>query len=258
MEDQSKIQYNRAWLTISALGSILVSYLVYKQVNVNEDKINRAKQQRRRERSQNRASSEGRRLQHRGQRDKSDEAGERIVGANQRFAPNDELTQEEQEELKIERMEQDLKNAATGTKTIYFDSNDNMYTEEEVLKGNIKKKRNLTKMKVRVPEQDRKRLNEVKTTQTKQCLDEFLNQINQTKQKYVKERRGGNKAHSSGMRLGLGSELTTSSGTVSSLSRIKLEPRHFKSKQGTVWLNMFETISNNYCLANDKNGKAKG
>ena len=33
-----------------------------------------------------------------------------------------------------------------------------------------------------------------------------------------------------------------------SLNRIKLEPRHFKSKEGTVWLNMFETISNNYCL----------
>jgi len=49
-------------------------------------------------------------------------------------------------------MEKDLRNAATGTKTIYFDSNDNMYTEEEVFSGNIKKKRNLTKMKVRVPE----------------------------------------------------------------------------------------------------------
>ena len=52
-------------------------------------------------------------------------------------------------------MEQDLRNAATGTKTIYFDSNDNMYTEEEVLSGNVKKKRTLTKMKVKVPEQDR-------------------------------------------------------------------------------------------------------
>ena len=58
------------------------------------------------------------------------------------------------QQLNLERMEQDLRNAATGTKTIYFDSNDNMYTEEEVLSGNVKKKRTLTKMKVRVPEQD--------------------------------------------------------------------------------------------------------
>ena len=55
-------------------------------------------------------------------------------------------------------------NAATGTKTIYFDGNDNMYTEEEVRSGTVnKKQRNLTKMKVRVPEQDRKKLSEVKT-----------------------------------------------------------------------------------------------
>jgi hypothetical protein len=58
-------------------------------------------------------------------------------------------------------MEQELQNAATGTKTIYFDNNDNMYTEEEVLSGSVKKKRNFTKMKVRVPEKDRKRLCEV-------------------------------------------------------------------------------------------------
>ena len=56
------------------------------------------------------------------------------------------------------------------------------------------------------------------------------------------------KARSQKFRAGLGSELTTSSGTVRSLNRIRLEPRHFKSKEGTVWLNMFETISNNYCL----------
>jgi hypothetical protein len=58
-------------------------------------------------------------------------------------------------------MEQELQNAATGTKPIYFDNNDNMYTEEEVLSGSVKKKRNFTKMKVRVPEKDRKRLCEV-------------------------------------------------------------------------------------------------
>ena len=76
---------------------------------------------------------------------------------------DDRLTQDEREQLNYERMEQDLVNAATGTKTIYFDGNDNMYTEEEVLGGTVnKKQRTLTKMKVRVPEKDRKKLSDVK------------------------------------------------------------------------------------------------
>lgn len=126
-----------------------------------------------------------------------------------------------------------------------------MYTEEEFLSGSVKFKRNLTKMKVRVPEKDRKRFGDVTTKQTRQCLKDFIQQIKSTKSSYVKERQGsliGGKARSQRLKLGLGSELTTSSGTVHSLNRIKLEPRHFKSKEGTVWLNMFETISNNYCL----------
>ena len=57
------------------------------------------------------------------------------------------------------------------------------------------------------------------------------------------------------MRLGFGSDLTTSSNTVRSLNRVKLEPRHFKSKEGSVWLNMFETISNNYVLVNGETPK---
>ena len=77
-----------------------------------------------------------------------------------------------------------------------------------------------------------------------------MTQLNQTKQNYVKERHMGGKARSQRLRLGkVGSELTTSSNTIRSLNHIKLEPRHFKSKEGTVWLNMFETISSNYCLA---------
>lgn len=40
--------------------------------------------------------------------------------------------------MKFQRMENDLHSAATGTKTIYFDNNDNMYTEEEVMSGNLK------------------------------------------------------------------------------------------------------------------------
>ena len=65
-----------------------------------------------------------------------------------------------------------------------------MYTEEEVLSQQISKKRQLTKMKVRVPEQDRKRLNEVQGRQTKQCLNDFLYQIKSTKSNYVQERSG--------------------------------------------------------------------
>ena len=53
---------------------------------------------------------------------------------------DDRLTQDEREQLNYERMEQDLVNAATGTKTIYFDGNDNMYTEEEVRSGTVNKK----------------------------------------------------------------------------------------------------------------------
>lgn len=93
-----------------------------------------------------------------------------------------------------------MQNAATGTKTIYFDNNDNMYTEEEVLSGNVKSKRNLTKMKVRVPEKDRKRLGDVTSKQTKQCLNDFIMQIKSTKSNYVKERQ--HPYHTTGSQLG--------------------------------------------------------
>lgn len=65
------------------------------------------------------------------------------------------------------------------------------------------------------------------------------------------------KAMSQRHRLGMGSYLSTSSGGdlrslgVASNPTFRLEPRHFKSKEGMVWLNMFETISNNYCLARE-------
>ena len=136
-----------AILGISALGSILVSYLVYKSV-ANDQSTDK---QRKRDRMLRKARSA-----------KSKQSSRsRIVGASQQFYARDELTQEEQAQQKFEQMEQELQNAATGTKTIYFDNNDNMYTEEEVLSGSVKKKRNFTKMKVRVPEKDRKRLCEV-------------------------------------------------------------------------------------------------
>lgn len=66
-----------------------------------------------------------------------------------------------------------------------------MYTEEEVLSGSVKFKRNLTKMKVRVPEKDRKRLGDVTTKQTRQCLGEFISQIKSTKSNYVREHQRG-------------------------------------------------------------------
>ena len=37
---------------------------------------------------------------------------------------------------------------------------------------------------------------------------------------------------------------------------VQVEPRHFKSKEGAVWLNMFETISNKYCLSQTKQSRA--
>lgn len=73
----------------------------------------------------------------------------------------------------------ELENAATGTKTIYFDNNDIMYTEEEVMHNSSQVASlhnplnqmhpqyttnfgsNLTKMRVKVPEQERKRFQEV-------------------------------------------------------------------------------------------------
>ena len=45
-------------------------------------------------------------------------------------------------------------------------------------------------MKVRVPENDRKKLDEVHSKQTKECLNDFLDQIKHAKSNYVKERSG--------------------------------------------------------------------
>ena len=53
------------------------------------------------------------------------------------------------------RLEKDLANAQTGTKTIYFDHNDLMYTEDEVINGSLDSAKSLTKLKVRVPELER-------------------------------------------------------------------------------------------------------
>ena len=57
-------------------------------------------------------------------------------------------------------LESELSQAASGFKTIYFDNNDCIYTEEEVKNGATDSS-SLTKLKVRVPEQERRKFNEV-------------------------------------------------------------------------------------------------
>ena len=103
------------------------------------------------------------RPKHRGRRMRSLMARQqRIVGANKNF--NNRNRSQEQIEL---RMEQDLESAATGTKVIYFDSNDFMFTEEEVTKGSAGPRDGLTKMIVKVPEKEHKRLMEVHSTMSR-------------------------------------------------------------------------------------------
>ena len=53
-----------------------------------------------------------------------------------------------------------------------------MYTEEEVLSGSFNSSSNLTKLKVRVPENERKRLMQVKGQAKQRGLQAFLEQIN--------------------------------------------------------------------------------
>lgn len=144
---------------------------------------------------------------------------------------------------------QALQNAAAGTKTIYFDTNDTMYTEEEVKGRRIA---GLTKMVVRVPEAERKRYQEVRGKQTQQRLVDFLGQIQSSKSEfYYKGRRHHDQTKNLLRRdkaksVRHGSQFSTSSGNS---NNPRLEPRHFKNKEGAVWLNMFETISQNYCMS---------
>ena len=101
----------------------------------------------------------------------------------------------------------------------------------------------LTKMVVRVAENERKKLEEVKAKQKQVELEKFLVQIKEKKADLVsnsKRKRSG-VSRSCGMGQ---TNVSESSGSGLSGS-IKLEPRHFKKKEGAVWLNMFETISRN-------------
>jgi len=87
-----------AWLSISALGSMLVSYLVFKKVSDDaalskKEAQAELKLQRKRERMLRRAGSWSL------TRGSSSAANgdTKIVGANQQFQTRDELTQEERE-----------------------------------------------------------------------------------------------------------------------------------------------------------------
>lgn len=165
-------------------------------------------------------------------------------------------------DLSAKMLQRDLRNAKNGTKTIYFDNNDLMYTEDEVISDAFSNNRSFTKIKVRVPENERQRLAHVKSQAKVHHLRDFINQINHRKSNYIHDRRymhgTSKKAMSQRPRYGpkQGSYLSTTSGDQNSLGvlsnpTLRIEPRHFKSKEGSVWLNMFETISNNYCLTKD-------
>jgi len=70
-----------------------------------------------------------------------------------------------------------------------------------------------------------------------------LNQINRNKNELLSNsKRGVSRSCRDGQL-----NLSTSNGSYPSGS-INLKPRHFKKKEGAIWLNMFETISRNQCL----------
>ena len=92
------------------------------------------------------------------------------------------------------------------TKVIYFDSNDVMYTEEEVNRNKrlAEKRRNnqqsneesLTRLVVRIPEHERQRLKENESKKTKHRLEEFLKQINEKKSTHAKATSKKRRTHS--------------------------------------------------------------
>jgi hypothetical protein len=87
-------------------------------------------------------------------------------------------------------------------------------------------------------------------------LQEFLKQIKSSKTEYnyrVSNKPQNRKQEKSKARYG--SSFSTSSG---GNQEIKMEARHFRNKEGAMWLNMFETISSNYCLNNASNIKGPG
>lgn len=152
-----------------------------------------------------------------------------------------------------------MRSAATGTKTIYFDSNDNMYTQDEIKNVTNTK---FTKMVVRVPEQERKRMLEEQEKHKTSGLEDFIDKIQSSKSEYNGLQDQRRRLNSDKMINGAYKKSITKyySSALSSTSdgegnaqpnRIpNLQPRHFKNKEGAIWLNMFETISNNYCLNN--------
>ena len=152
MESLNNIDKKKAAIIgVSTFGALLVSYFVYRKYA--KESIPNETREKRRLRQKIQALSASR---------------QRIVGANTN------LRNRSAGPSKGVKLEQDLQNATHGTKTIYFDSNDLMYTEEEVLSGRVGSKSRLTKMIVKVPENERKQLNEVQSNQTRQRLQDFL------------------------------------------------------------------------------------
>jgi len=93
--------------------------------------------------------------------------------ANLRDLAGDEISSSRRSKSQFSQQpmtENELRTAAKGTKVIYFDSNGFMYTEEDVKSGKVGKKKGLSKMVVRVSEQERKRLIEVEGKQPTQRL----------------------------------------------------------------------------------------
>lgn len=111
-------------------------------------------------------------------------------------------------------------------------------------------------MVVRVPEQERKRLVDQQEKHKQLRLESFVKQIQTSKSEYNgRQLRSANKLKLNSQIGGkYGSHMSTSSGGEN--DAIKLQPRHFKNKEGAIFLNMFETISTNYCL-NNKNSQQK-
>lgn len=148
-------------------------------------------------------------------------------------------------DLRSQQSQTEFKNAYTGTKTIYFDANDNMYTETEIQSKEVKTK--LTPMVVKLPDQERLRLLQEQKKSRTRGLEEFCQQIKSSKTEFNHQKRLNLEYKRSGYKVPSLSKnhssahLSSTSGD--SRKYPNLEPRHFNNKESNVWLNMFETIS---------------
>ena len=115
-----------------------------------------------------------------------------------------------------------------------------MYTHDEIKGLNAK----LTKMVVRVPEQERVIMRQEQERHKTRGLEAFVHKIQSSKSEFFSKR--SRRSHPPKNYSAFSS---TSSGENS--YSLNLQPRHFKNKDGAIFLNMFETLSNNYVLHKD-------